>query len=204
MKKSIVFIFGILALSFVNAQDVSVLGPFEIEGGWSNEVVTAEGKTEYVVAFTDTTTPHSFTVPSGVHSMEYLVVAGGGGGGGYHGGGGGAGGMLQGNGLAVNPGDTITVTVGQGGPGGASKKRGSNGTDSSIQIGGFSIVAIGGGGGGGYDEGYGAAGGSGGPLGCGRTLGTVGNRHSVLALGRAEMGRGDGGAKSGESTVNQQ
>lgn len=190
MKKSIVFSLGISVFSFINAQDVSVSGPFEIEGGWSNEVVTAEGKTEYVVAFTDTSTPHSFTVPSGVYSIDYLVVAGGGGGGSYHGGGGGAGGMLQGSSLAVNPGDTITVTVGQGGPGGATRKRGSNGTNSSIQIGGFSIVAIGGGGGGGYDEGYGADGGSGG--------GAVGHKSGkptgAQSGGLGEEGQGHNGA----------
>ena len=63
----------------------------------------------------------SWVAPSGVTSVEYLVVGGGGGAGnGYDnagGGGGGAGMVLNGT-LSVIPGDTYSVVVGAGGPGG--------------------------------------------------------------------------------------
>ena len=62
----------------------------------------------------------SWKCPTGVTSVDYLVVAGGGGGardqnGGTSGGGGGAGGFRTGTGLSVTPGTTYTVTVGAGG-----------------------------------------------------------------------------------------
>lgn len=62
------------------AQEVSETGPWVFEGGWSNEVLTAEGSTEYVIAFTDST-QFKYTIPENVYSLQYLVVAGGGGGG---------------------------------------------------------------------------------------------------------------------------
>jgi len=70
----------------------------------------------------------TFSVPSGLSSVNVLVVAGGGGGGKMHypagayhhaGGGGGAGGLIYRPGFSVTPGGTITVTVGNGGSGGA-------------------------------------------------------------------------------------
>ena len=61
----------------------------------------------------------TWTAPTGVTQVEYLVVAGGGGGG-YNGGGGGAGGFRTATGLAVTPGTSYTVTVGAGGTGGTS------------------------------------------------------------------------------------
>jgi len=82
------------------------------------------GNYEYYEKFTtdfspgggqDTTT---WVCPSGVRSVQYLVVAGGGGGGsGYFGGGGGAGGLLQGT-LTVTPGTSYTIKIGSGGLGG--------------------------------------------------------------------------------------
>ena len=70
-------------------------------------------------------TTQSFTIPTGVTSIDYLVVAGGGGGGTnpggtpggttYNGtGGGGAGGFRTGT-VAVTPGASMTITVGAGG-----------------------------------------------------------------------------------------
>lgn len=62
-----------------------------------------------------------WTVPTGVTSVEALVVAGGGGGGnGTAGGGGGAGGVVYSSSLAVTPGSTYTIGVGGGGVGGLS------------------------------------------------------------------------------------
>lgn len=218
MKKSIVFSLGISVFSFINAQDVSVSGPFEIEGGWSNEVVTAEGKTEYVVAFTDTSTPHSFTVPSGVYSMEYLVVAGGGGGGYYHGGGGGGGGMIEET-SSVSPNQEIEIKVGDGGAGGVKHGlgsiRGSNGGDSYIAFGLRKVTSYGGGGGGGiYNDANlkdlfgGADGGSGGggagtAAGASRSYPAPGgngfegqgnNGYGRVAMGGNSRGYGGGGA----------
>ena len=113
-------------------------GPWEIEGGWSNEVLNAENKTEYVVAFTNTSQSYALTIQDNVYSIQYLVVGGGGGGGGWHGGGGGAGGMLTNDAYPVSPGDVLTITVGAGGGGGVGKNntesnaRGTNGGNSSI------------------------------------------------------------------------
>ena len=56
----------------------------------------------------------SWTAPTGVTSIDYLVV-GGGAGGGFdglgNGGGGGAGGYLAGSGLSVTPGTTYTLSL---------------------------------------------------------------------------------------------
>jgi hypothetical protein len=72
----------------------------------------------------------TWTCPTGVTEVEYLVVAGGGGG--SDGGGGGAGGFRTGTGLAVTGGTTYTITVGAGGAGGPNNGTGTQGLDSSI------------------------------------------------------------------------
>jgi hypothetical protein len=59
----------------------------------------------------------TWTCPTGVTEVEYLVIAGGGAGGGSSdgaGGGGGAGGYRTGTGHSVTAGTTYTVTVGAG------------------------------------------------------------------------------------------
>ena len=112
----------------------------------------------------------TFTVPAGIASVEYLVVAGGGGGGSA--GGGGAGGLRSGT-LAVTPGDKAVV-VGAGGAGVIGK--GLQGGNSSFD----SVSATGGGGGGGNNlaspGNNGGDGGSGGGAGYapGDTTGTGG------------------------------
>ena len=58
----------------------------------------------------------TFTVPSGVSSVDVLVVAGGGGGG-TRGGGGGAGGLIYRPGFPVTPGGSVPGSVGGGGAG---------------------------------------------------------------------------------------
>ena len=74
------------------------------------------------ITFQTFTSSGTFAVPSGVTSLnEVLVVGGGGGGGGgwngcNSGGGGGAGGLIFFPGYPVAPGGTITVTIGCGGP----------------------------------------------------------------------------------------
>ena len=76
---------------------------------------------EVVLVFTGTS---SWTCPTGVTEVDYLVVAGGGGGtrststpSGIAGGGGGAGGFRTGTGFPVSAGTVYTVTVGAGGSG---------------------------------------------------------------------------------------
>lgn len=85
------------------------------------------------------TTSGTFTVPADVTSVLVTMVAGGGGGGpswnfySGAGGGGGCGEMCAGKELKVTPGDTITVTIGQGGGGGAvGDHKGANGTTTSF------------------------------------------------------------------------
>jgi hypothetical protein len=94
----------------------------------------------------------SWTAPTGVTSVQYLVVGGGGGsGGGFDtgGGGGGGGGMVLTGTILVTPGSTYTVTVGDGGAGGisirspVSETDGSSGDNSVFD----SIIALGGSGG---------------------------------------------------------
>jgi len=105
---------------------------------------------------TPTLTTTSWTAPTGVTSVEVLVVGGGGGGGygepntsGDGGGGGGAGGLIYNSTYSVVPGNTYTVTVGQGGASGASSTAlGVTGSNSVFD----QLTADGGGGGGGGDS----------------------------------------------------
>jgi len=98
-----------------------------------------------ITSFTSTGTT-SWTAPSGVTSVDYLVVGGGGGGGtGYDagGGGGGAGGMVLTGTLTVIPGNSYTVTVGAGGAGGPDTRTNTSGSAGSNSV--FSsITALGG------------------------------------------------------------
>jgi len=98
------------------------------------------------------TSSGTFSVPSGVTAVDVLVVAGGGGGGWDRAGGGGAGGLIFRPGFPVTPGGTVSVTVGEGGPGGLNpgnpnlsptqSERGTTGSDSTFGT----LVAKGGGG----------------------------------------------------------
>jgi len=94
----------------------------------------------------------AWVAPTGVTTVEALVVAGGGGGGysvnsGSTGGGGGAGGVLYIASYPVTPGSSYTVTVGSGGAGATSAgSQGSNGNNSVFAT----LTATGGGGGGSY------------------------------------------------------
>jgi hypothetical protein len=120
------------------------------------------------------TTSGTFSVPSGVSSVDALVVGGGGGGGEQHGGGGGAGGLIFFPGYPVTPGGTLTVTIGCGGAGGnTGAPRGCAGEDGQDSVlgspsdpglsSGGVLTAKGGGGGATYANGQpGFPGGSGG------------------------------------------
>ena len=63
------------------------------------------------------TSSGTFSVPTGITSVDVLVVGGGGGGGAVAAGGGGAGGLIFMPGYPVTPGGTVPVTVGCGGQG---------------------------------------------------------------------------------------
>lgn len=105
------------------------------------------------------TSSGTFNVPTGLTSVDVLVVAGGGGGGpganGGGGGGAGAGGLIFRPAFPVTPGGTITVTVGEGAP---SNSTATNGQDSVFDT----LTAKGGGYGGKVNVANGGAGGSGG------------------------------------------
>lgn len=127
------------------------------------------------------TSSGTFAVPSGVSSLDaVLVVAGGGPGGAGPGGGGGAGGLVYMPSHPVTPGGTITVTVGDGasgatGPGGGQGQDSTFGSpgDPGLNPGGIVLTAKGGGRGGvgprSPNSGGGTGGSGGGGYGSGST-----------------------------------
>ncbi|WP_414837764.1 glycine-rich domain-containing protein [Candidatus Nanosalina sp. VS9-1] len=87
-----------------------------------------------------------WTPPSGVNSVDILLVGGGGGGGADNGGGGGAGGIVYREGVSVDPSQDYSIDIGAGGAGGTqsgTETAGENGGDTSA----FGFTALGGGGG---------------------------------------------------------
>ena len=170
------------------------------EWGYSN-VVKVAGVKRCVLAFTQVGKQHTFTLPSNVKELDYLIVGGGGGGGGYMGGGGGAGGLIAANGVAIAKGTTLSVLVGAGGVGGVGgvdvAGNGGKGSISTLSYGGTSLSADGGGaGGGGWKAG--GNGGSGGGCGCyTQGLGgsaTQGNKGGDSLDKHFAYGAGGGGA----------
>ena len=106
-----------------------------------------DGTSYHVCVYTNTSNSTTWTKPSGVTSLDYLVIGGGGGGGNSLGGGGGAGGFLEDKLTSVA--SSYAITVGKGGAGGiTSHLKGYSGGPSSL---GGSIQALGGGGGASYD-----------------------------------------------------
>lgn len=155
---------------------------------------------------------YSFTVPSGVTSMEVLVVAGGGGGGQVIGGGGGAGGLIYNSSYSVTGGQTLSITVGAGGAGAPANNSsgaypgygtggGTQGGNSSLSGGsGGTLTATGGGGGGNYNQttSGSTSGGSGGGAGAGgaatASAGTAGQGNAGGSGATTNNGGGGGGA----------
>jgi uncharacterized repeat protein (TIGR02543 family) len=153
--------------------------------------VTAErlANGDCVVKFSTASTNISWTVPTGVTSVNLLVVAGGGGGGSRHAGGGGGGGVLYVTNYSVTPSNSVALRVGAGGSGaagGANSGGGREGDNSYFggASGGTSIVATGGGVGG---SGF-TASGSGGSSG--------GSNHQDSASGSATPGSAGGIART--------
>lgn len=158
------------------------------------------------------TSSGTFTVPTGLSSVEVLVVSGGGQGGGFEGGGGGGGGITYRASYAVSAGNNIAVTVGAGGTGatswvgaagGASSFGGLTAPGGGGASGGFNAGGPGGSGGGGSGINptgnsataeIGNAGGSGGPRPSG---GGGGGGGSAGSGGLFPGGRCDGGGAGG-------
>jgi len=150
---------------------------------------TAGGET---VVFFRTVGVCTWTVPSTVSSVQYLVVAGGGGGGGDAAGGGGAGGLLTNYGataLNVTPSESLVIAVGSGGVAGHNGPSNDSGGHIKPTTGGHSqfgsVVAYGGGFGGNYNSGNGGIGGSGG-----------GGAYSGGTAGAGTSGQGNAGGNS--------
>jgi len=85
------------------------------EDGTSDRQFTITRKAPAVTTFNSSGT---FTVPTGLSSVNVLLVAGGGSTGGRHAGGGGAGGLVYKPGHPITPGTPLAVTVGAGGSAG--------------------------------------------------------------------------------------
>jgi len=171
-------------------------------GGAIDNIIVTQGDTacdstsspssgETVVSFR-TVGVCTWTVPSTVSSVQYLVVAGGGGGGGDAAGGGGAGGLLTnygGTALSVTPSESLVIGVGSGGVAGHNGPSNDPGGHIKPTTGGHSqfgaIVAYGGGFGGNYNSGNGGIGGSGG-----------GGAFSGGTAGSGTVGQGNSGGNS--------
>lgn len=151
------------------------------------------------------TSSGTFNVPSGLTTVDVLVVAGGGAGHNNNSGGGGAGGLIYRPGFPVSPGGSVSVTVGNGGVG-----DNANGAPSSFG----SLTAIGGGGGTQWAQGLAGnpggsgGGGSGNPTGVSRAPGGSGTQSGrpgdsgTYGFGNpggigAHVASGDGGGGGG-------
>ena len=164
--------------------------------------VTVDGS-DCVVQFKNVGTL-AWTVPSGISSVQVLVVAGGGAGGQNGGGGGGGGGVKTNAALVVTPSSEISVTVGAGGTTTTSdwNSQGGDGGNSSFGT----TVSIGGGGGGTRGVTAGRNGGSGGGAGgYGGTGGTgsigEGNGGGNGFNGGCDASGGGGGGAGGIGTA---
>ncbi len=106
-----------------------------------------ESGDETAVVFTNHTETATWTVPTDLTDVQFLVVGGGGGGGGgTWGPGGGGGGVVTGLVYSLTKNAEVVVTVGAGGDGGAYNSRGKSGGNSSISVGGVMYVTANGGG----------------------------------------------------------
>jgi hypothetical protein len=145
-------------------------------GGTPYPIYTTSGGTSSLTNIPNTNdanlvfTSGTSTLTLNVDVRADILVVGGGGGGGKFGGGGGGGQVLYTYNVALSAGN-YSIVVGNGGAGSStSTANGTNGSDSSITIGGITYTAKGGGGGGSRNDGggyYGRAGNTGGSGGGG-------------------------------------
>lgn len=176
------------------------VGPTTASGTCASSV----GETSYVTAtfnaagfcLLQISTSTSWTVPSGVNSVDLLFVGGGGGGGNDGGGGGGGGEVRTATGVAVTTNASISITVGTGGVGASQTPyiAGTNGGSTTFTIGSTTYTANGGAVSVNWQTAaYFAPGGSGGTGGSQLTGGTdfsKGGRNSVQNDGFAAGGYG--------------
>jgi len=155
-----------------------------------------------IISFTTTGTT-TWQAPTGVTSVDYLVVGGGGGGGPGDGGGGSAGQFRTATAYAVTPGNVYTIAVGGGGAGKA--YAGGASTNTAGDTGGQSvfdaITSVGGGGGSswsaGNTAGTGAYGGGAGSKSATNKAGSVANQGGKGITDNASYDNGGGGGGSG-------
>ncbi|MFA5247978.1 MAG: PKD domain-containing protein [Patescibacteria group bacterium] len=146
----------------------------------------------YTVLMWNTTGTTTWTVPTGVSNVEYLVVAGGGSGGLNGGAGGGAGGFRNNTSYSVTSGNSLAVIVGAGGATKITNGVGNIGGNSTFDT----IISNGGGGGGCAVSSAGGNGGSGGGATAGQTNHGYGNTPPASPSqgndgGDADLGVGD-------------
>lgn len=167
--------------------------------GVTATVVDVSGADYCLVTFTQTGAV-TWTRPSSVSSIDYLVVGGGGGGGSYRGGGGGGGGVLEGTTSLSSA--SYVITVGAGGNGGAYQGADPTAGSSSSA---FGIEARGGGRGGSLDDSLqpstGSSGGGGGAFDNSRQIGANGTADQGFSGGSGSYsssnGRSGGGGGAG-------
>ena len=155
---------GAITYSSVSAVGSDTVSTFTIQAATTDLTITRQFTITVKAPQISTLTSGSgsFSVPSGITSVDVLVVAGGGSG--ARGipnnvsvGAGGAGGLIYRPGFTVTPGGSVPYSIGDsasGNPGG----NGTTGSDTTFGT----LTAKGGGGGGGWDGNNGFAGGSGG------------------------------------------
>lgn len=173
----------------------------------SQGIRTLASGTNYTVDIYNQVGEANWTAPTGVTSVDVLIVGGGGGGGSWNatsgtGGGGGAGEASETT-LSVSSGQTYKITVGGGGAGAIGANYGSNGSDSSF---GTLKTALGGGGGGHgqpYDGLSGACGGGAGGSGGTSRNGGIGSPGYNGGANRPGAGKPAGGG-GGMTAVGQQ
>jgi hypothetical protein len=118
-----------VAVTAVQGQREALLTQVAVVVGSGIVILKYKVPSQTVFTFKSST---KWTCPTGVTSVDYLIVGGGGGGGHSTGGGGGGGGYRTGAGLAVNAGTTYAIAVGAGGGGGNASAAATSGGDSSI------------------------------------------------------------------------
>jgi hypothetical protein len=167
-------------------------------GASSSGVSVTPVSASTTISFTSVGTT-TWTAPTGVTSVEYVVIGGGGGGGGAYdvgGGGGGGGGLVLSGTKSVTPGTTYTIVVGSGGAegtgigSGGGDTDGADGNNSSFD----DIIANGGGGGGGSLNDRTGSGGAQGN--AGTTTAPTGGRGGRTVAGNGYGGGGGGGMGS--------
>ena len=181
---------GVSGSSVVMTDDVKVNTVKDAGDGYKIEAFKATGST-------------TWTCPTGVSSIEVLIVAGGGGGSApYYAGGGGAGGVVHAAAYPVTAAVVYDLTVGAGGTNGNATAGGNsvfnvNGEGSNTTV--LTANGGGGGGGGGGPAG-GGAGGSGGGTDNDASSGGASNQPAAFGSPQIAVGYGNSGGAVGGNT----